>query len=89
VFNTASTALSEELLNSVAPFGTAVETHGHNSFPAAASRAIKFVSFDEARLLRHRPSVAGDALQAVLTLLPEEFPIRKSLSPILRQHWIS
>ncbi|KAK3939714.1 Choline/Carnitine o-acyltransferase-domain-containing protein [Diplogelasinospora grovesii] len=72
VFNTSSTPLSEELMTCVAPFGTVVDMHGYSSSSAVADRAVKYVSFDAAQLLRHRPSAASTAFKTALALLPDE-----------------
>jgi hypothetical protein len=76
VINTSSGPVPEESLKSVAPFGTVIDIHGQKAqqpvSSAVADRAIKLVSFDAARLLRHRPTVASTAFKSALSLLRDE-----------------
>ncbi|KAI0123148.1 hypothetical protein BJ170DRAFT_641071 [Xylariales sp. AK1849] len=72
VLNASAGLIPEELITSVAPFGTILDMHGHRRFPAAANQAINYASFNAAQLLRHRPLVAGNAFNAALSMLLDE-----------------
>ncbi|KAH8164731.1 hypothetical protein CIB48_g3497 [Xylaria polymorpha] len=72
VFNTSATSLPEELMVCIAPFGTIVDMHSSASSSAAVGRAIKYVSYDAAQLLRYRPLVARTAFEQIMSILPHE-----------------
>lgn len=86
VFSTSSAALPEDLIKSVAPFGTVINIHGQKAISIPATRAIKYVSFDAGELLRHRPSVASTAFRNALTLLAAEHSDGSGLVPITTLH---
>jgi NADPH:quinone reductase-like Zn-dependent oxidoreductase/aryl carrier-like protein len=73
LFNTSSAPLPEDLLKAVVPFGTVIEISGRRSwFSATPDNSTKYVSFDATKLLRYRPSLAGNALKALINQFPDE-----------------
>ncbi|TPX08506.1 uncharacterized protein E0L32_009993 [Thyridium curvatum] len=72
VLNASSTALPEDLIKSVAPFGTVVDMNGRSLFSPASDRSVKRVSFDATQLFRYRPFLASAAFKSILSLLPDE-----------------
>lgn len=76
VLNTSSTFLTEQIVATVAPFGSVVDILGHASHHSVladvADRAIRYMSFSPAQLLRHCPSAASDAFKNVMSLLSDK-----------------